>query len=139
MKIGNHLKIKKKAIYFLAGIVALFVMTILGIQYYNDYKYQQTYEFKLIEKGYTKEEATILLEKIKEEKILELLTSTYPEIDFKCSDNLIDDGILDSLTVAGIISLLSLEFDILIPYDDIKEDNFNNINAIAALVSRLTS
>ena len=73
------------------------------------------------------------------EKILELLTSTYPEIDFKCSDNLIDDGILDSLTVAGIISLLSLEFDILIQYDDIKEDNFNNINAIAALVSRLTS
>lgn len=73
MKIGNHLKIKKKAIYFLACIVALFVMTILGIQYYNDYKYQQTYEFKLIEKGYTKEEATILLEKIKEEKILELL------------------------------------------------------------------
>ncbi len=73
MKIGNQLKIKKKAIYFFAGMVTIFVITILGIQYYNDYKYRQTHEFKLLEKGYTKEETTILLEKIKEEKIIELL------------------------------------------------------------------
>ena len=73
MKVGNNLKIKKEAIYFFAGIVIIFVISILGIQYYNDYKYRQTYEFKLIEKGYSKEEATILLEKIKEEKIIEIL------------------------------------------------------------------
>ena len=40
-------KVKKTAYYLLAGIVAIFVVCILGYNYYNDYKYQQTYEYKL--------------------------------------------------------------------------------------------
>lgn len=72
-------KIKKKAIYLLAVIVSIFVITILGINYYNDYKYRQTNEFKLLEKGYTKEDTTILLEKLTEEKIAELLNKEKDE------------------------------------------------------------
>ena len=54
-----------------------------------------------------------------EQKILELLSDEYPEIDFTASDTLGDDGILDSLTITGIIALLSMEFDITIPYEEI--------------------
>ena len=59
--------------YIFAGIVAIFVICILGYNYYNDYKYQQTYEYKLIAKGYTLEEATKLQEKLGEERINKLL------------------------------------------------------------------
>ncbi len=45
-----------------------------------------------------------------EQKVLQLLTNEYPEIDFKASDTLVDDGILDSLTITGIIALLAITF-----------------------------
>lgn len=60
-----------------------------------------------------------------EEKIYELLSEEFPEIDFKESDTLVDDGILDSLTITGIIATLTMEFGITIPYEEIIEDNFN--------------
>lgn len=71
------------------------------------------------------------------EKILKLLSNEYPEIDFSASDTLVDDGILDSLTITGIIALLTMEFGITIPYEEIKEENFNSIESLASLVERL--
>ena len=72
-----------------------------------------------------------------EEKILNLLSSEYPEIDFASSDALVDDGILDSLTITGIIALLTMEFGITIPYEEIIEDNFNSVKGLAGMVERL--
>ncbi len=72
-----------------------------------------------------------------EEKVLELLSNEYPEIDFAASDALVDDGILDSLTITGIIALLSMEFGITIPYEEIVEENFNSVSALAKMVERL--
>ncbi len=66
-------KVKKTAYYLFAVIVSIFVISILGINYYNDYKYQQTYEYKLIAKGYTKEEATKLQEKLTDDRLNQLL------------------------------------------------------------------
>ena len=72
-----------------------------------------------------------------EEQVLELLSEEYPEIDFASSDALVDDGILDSLTITGIIATLSMEFGITIPYEEIVEDNFNSVAGLAAMVERL--
>jgi acyl carrier protein len=72
-----------------------------------------------------------------EEKILKLLSEEYPEIDFTSSDELVDDGILDSLTITGIIATLTLEFGIMIPYEEIIEANFNSIAGLARMVERL--
>ena len=74
-----------------------------------------------------------------EEKIRELLTEELPEIDFAASEALVDDGFLDSLSITMIISTLSLEFGINIPYDEITEDNFNSIKSISAMVENLCS
>ena len=71
------------------------------------------------------------------DKVLELLQEEYPEIDFTGSDELVDDVILDSLTLTGIIAALSMEFDIEIPYDEIIEENFNSVAAMAEMVERL--
>ena len=72
-----------------------------------------------------------------EEKVLALLSDEFPEINFMSSEELVDDGILDSLTITGIIAALSMEFDITIPYEEIIEENFNSIKGLAAMVERL--
>lgn len=72
-----------------------------------------------------------------EEKLLNLLSEEYPEIDFMSSDRLVDDGILDSLTITGIITTLTMEFGITIPYEEIVEENFNSITGLANMIERL--
>lgn len=73
-----------------------------------------------------------------EEKILNLLSAEYPDIDFTSSDALVDDGILDSLTITGIIATLTMEFGITIPYEEIIEENFNSIAGLARMVEKLS-
>ena len=70
------------------------------------------------------------------EKILDILAENYAEIDFESSDELVDDGTLDSLTVVGIISVLSAEFDVELPYEEIVPENFNSVDAMAALFEK---
>ncbi len=72
-----------------------------------------------------------------EEKVISLLKNEFPEVDFFCSDTLVDDGILDSLLITGIIASLSLEFGIVIPYEEIIEENFNSVSSLARMVERL--
>ena len=72
-----------------------------------------------------------------EEMIFALLNEEYPEFDFAASDALVDDGILDSLTITGIIAALTMEFGITIPYEEIIEENFNSVAGLAKMVERL--
>ena len=69
-----------------------------------------------------------------EEKVLAVLQEEFPEIDFTASNTLVDDGILDSLTIVGVIAALSDEFDVELPYEEIIPENFNSIDAIAELI-----
>ncbi len=71
------------------------------------------------------------------EKVLEVLTEEFPGVDFEASDELVADGIMDSLTITGVIAALSMEFGIVIPYEEIIEDNFNSLEALANMVERL--
>ena len=70
------------------------------------------------------------------EKVKKVLTENYPEIDFESSAELVDDGILDSLTMVGIISALSMEFGVVLPYEDIVPENFNSIDAMVELLEK---
>lgn len=71
------------------------------------------------------------------EELLQLLLTENPEIDFTTSNELVDDGILDSLTIVSLIGILSMEYGIDIPYEEIVPENFNSIDAMAAMVERL--
>lgn len=71
------------------------------------------------------------------EKVLQILRRECPSVDFLVSDTLVDDGILDSLMLTSIIPALTAEFGIMIPYTEITEENFNSVDAIAAMVERL--
>lgn len=71
------------------------------------------------------------------EKLLALLNENFPEIDFTASQALVDDGILESIVLVEIISTISMELGILIPYEEIVPDNFNSVEAMAAMLERL--
>ena len=71
-----------------------------------------------------------------EQKVLEVLQEEFDYIDFT-SDTLVDDGVMDSLTITETIALLTMEFGIEIPYEEIIEENFNSIAGLAKMVERL--
>ncbi len=71
------------------------------------------------------------------EKVLEILQREFPDIDFTSSDELVSDGVIDSFTLTNLIATLMTELDVEIPYEEIVEENFNSVDAIAEMVARL--
>lgn len=68
------------------------------------------------------------------EKVLSVLKNILPTIDFLSSDKLVDDKIIDSLSLMTIVSELSVEFDIKISMSELIPENFNSIDLITSLV-----
>lgn len=71
------------------------------------------------------------------ERILEILQEVLPQIDFEGSDSLVDDGILDSLSIVTLVSTISMEYDIIFDLDELTPENLNSIDAIIDTVKRL--
>ena len=69
--------------------------------------------------------------------ILDLLGEIAEGIDFDTCTTLIDDGLLSSLDIIQLIGALNDELDISIPATEIIPDNFNSVDAMAAMVKRL--
>lgn len=67
------------------------------------------------------------------EELLNLLKEEYPDVDFE-AEKLVDNGIMDSITLVGVIGTISMEYGIQIPYEEIVAENFNSLEAMAALV-----
>ncbi len=72
------------------------------------------------------------------EKLLEILSDLHSDVDFETEENLIDDGILDSMDIISLISEISDEYDVTITAKDIIPANFNSAKALYALIERLS-
>ena len=70
------------------------------------------------------------------EKLLEILTSICPGVDFENETALCDDGLLTSLDIVTIVSELMDEYEIEIDVDDLVPENFNSAESILELVER---
>lgn len=71
------------------------------------------------------------------EKLIEILNSLHPDVDFENNDSLIDDGILDSLDIVSLVTEINSEFDVTIPAEEIVPENFNSAKALIELITRL--
>ena len=71
------------------------------------------------------------------EKLLEILTSLHPDVDFATTSDLVDDGILDSLDIVTLVTEIDAEFDVTIPAEEIVPENFNSAEALMSLIERL--
>lgn len=73
------------------------------------------------------------------EKLIQILNEARPDVEFENEQQLVDGGILDSFDIVTIISELNDAFDIHIRVNDLSPENFNSVEAIMALVTRLQS
>ena len=71
------------------------------------------------------------------DKIIDILSELHPEIDFNTTEDLIDDGILDSLDIVSIVAAVDTEFGVVIPAEEIVPENFNSAQALYELVMKL--
>jgi len=71
------------------------------------------------------------------ERLLDLLSTLKPDIDFTKNIKLIDDDILDSFDIVNIVGEINDIFDIQIGVEDLLPENFNSINAMMKLIERL--
>ena len=70
-------------------------------------------------------------------ELLEILENLHPEVDFETCTTLIDDKILDSFDIITIMSEINEEFDVVIPAEEIIPENFNSVQALYELVTKL--
>ncbi len=71
------------------------------------------------------------------EKLLEILKSVRPDVDFENETALIDDGILDSFDVVSIIAELDDAFGVQLRITELDPENFNSAVSIWNLVQKL--
>ena len=71
------------------------------------------------------------------EEILAILNELHPDVDFETTEDLIDDGILDSLDMVTLITEINDRLDVSIPPEEIIPENFNSAKALFELVTRL--
>ena len=71
------------------------------------------------------------------DRVIEILKSVHPEIDYEKETSLIDKRIFDSFDVVTIVGELMDEFDIEITAEHMIPENFNSAEAITNLVNSL--
>ena len=71
------------------------------------------------------------------EEVLKVLNEVLPQIDFTESEHMVDEKILDSLSIVTLISELSISFDVIFDLSEIDMKQFNSLDSIVDLVSEL--
>jgi acyl carrier protein len=71
------------------------------------------------------------------DKIIEILSEINGDVDFRTADKIIDDELIDSIDFTSLVSELEDTFDVEIGMDEIIPDNFNTVQAIWNMITRL--
>ena len=71
------------------------------------------------------------------ESLVKILAEIRPDVDFEDNKELVDSGELDSFDIVTLVGELCDAYDIEIGADEIVPENFNSVEAIMALVTRL--
>ena len=71
------------------------------------------------------------------DELLEILEDLHDDVDFTTCTTLIDDKILDSFDIVTIVAEVNKVFDVQIPAEELKPENFNSAKSLYALIERL--
>jgi len=77
------------------------------------------------------------MDKEMRETILEILEEIREDIDFENETKLADDRLLSSLDIVTIVGKFNDEFDVEISVEDLEPENFNSVDAMVELVTRV--
>lgn len=70
-------------------------------------------------------------------KLLEILKTINPDMDFEGRTDLFESGDLDSMNIVMLASEINDEFDVTIKVTDIIPENFNSPEAMMDMINRL--
>ncbi len=70
-------------------------------------------------------------------ELLNVLKEAYPDIDFTKEKNLIDDGILDSVGMVTLISVIEDHFDISVTMEYIQPSYFQSAETMWEMIEEL--
>lgn len=71
------------------------------------------------------------------EELLKILEEIKPGVDFENETALIDKGILVSIDIIRLVSMIGDEFDVEVGVTDLVPENFNSARDIMAMIERL--
>ena len=71
------------------------------------------------------------------EELMALLKEIRPDVGFEPGKRLMDDGVLDSFDVVAIVGEIGERFQVDVPVEEIKSENFNSPEAIMRMIERL--
>ena len=71
------------------------------------------------------------------DELLEILEDLHDDVVFTTCTTLIDDKILDSFDIVTIVAEVNNVFDVQIPAEELKPENFNSAKSLYALIERL--
>lgn len=70
------------------------------------------------------------------DKLLDILYEIDPDIDYENEQNLVEDGLFDSLEVMSIVMEIESVFNTAIDPDDIVAENFDSVEAILKMIEK---
>ena len=70
-------------------------------------------------------------------ELIEILNELHDDVDFENTTGLVEDGILNSLDIVALITEIADRFDVQIPAEEILPENFDSVEALWALITRL--
>lgn len=68
------------------------------------------------------------------ERLIAILQRLRPDVDFSRANNILGDGLLDSMDIVALITDINLELGVSIPIEKISEENFSSVERIWKLV-----
>lgn len=71
------------------------------------------------------------------EKLLEILESIKPGVDFKNSKNMIEEGLIDSFDIVTIVAKINEEFDIEFSVSEVVPENFATVETLYKTIERI--
>ncbi|MEG0328251.1 MAG: phosphopantetheine-binding protein [Erysipelothrix sp.] len=71
------------------------------------------------------------------DKLLSILLDINPSIDYETATGLVDDGLLDSLSILSLVTEIESTFDVEISPIDLIPANFNSVDSLWKLICRL--
>lgn len=71
------------------------------------------------------------------DRLVALLKENFPNIDFENEKNLVDDGIIDSLSMVKIISLIEENFDVSVTMEFLQPDYYQSVESIWEMIEEL--
>ncbi|NLO36934.1 MAG: acyl carrier protein [Clostridiaceae bacterium] len=72
------------------------------------------------------------------DELIGILEGLHPDVDFRQTAGLIDDGVLDSFDIISLVAEIDNIFDVQIPAAEIVPENFNSAQALQDLIERLS-